>query len=146
MSASFSTIPFEVRECIYEKILTCPKSATSESGRAPSSSLCNLLFLSKQLHDEIKTFLRSQLCVLIKTNDPEFVQNVLRDGAPPLPIISQLWSQDGTVRKSALGAPVAMELDFYTYHNHLPSESSPAFMIPAESIHQLLRMKLMEIK
>jgi tetratricopeptide (TPR) repeat protein len=143
MSSSFSNIPCEIRERVYAKLLTCPKPSASEGGKAPSSPLCNLLFLNKQIHEEIKTFLKSQLCVLIKTNDPEFIQKILKDDAAPLPIVSQLRSNNGMVQQSASGAPIAMEVDLYMYHNHLSSESSPAFMIPAESIHPLLEMMWM---
>jgi hypothetical protein len=140
MSASFSNIPLEIRECVYAKLLTCPKPAASEDGKAPSSPLCALLLVNQQFHKEIKTFLKSQLCILIKTNDPEFIENILKDSQAPLPIISQLRSKDGTVQQAALGAPIAMELEFYMYRNHLSFESFPAFIIPAQSIHELLNM------
>jgi hypothetical protein len=143
MSASFSNIPLEIRECVYAKLLTCPKPAASEDGKAPSSPLCALLLVNQQFHKEIKTFLKPQLCILIKTNDPEFIENILKDSQAPLPIISQLRSKDGTVQQAALGAPIAMELDLYMYHNHLSSESFPAFIMPAESIHALLSMMWM---
>jgi hypothetical protein len=140
MSASFSDIPFEIRERVYAKLLTCPTPAASEDGKAPSSPLCALLLANKKIHKEIKTFLKSQLCILIKTNDPEFIENILNDKGSPLPIISQLRSKDGTVQQAALGAPIAMELDLYMYHNHLSSEISPAFIVPAKSIYTLLSM------
>ena len=137
--SSLLSLPVTIRERIYAELLTYPSTTPITEGRAPSSALCSLLFVNHQFKGEILTFLESQLCVLIKTNDPKFVNDILKDRNELL-LISQLHSKDSTVQKEATTASVGMELDLYMYHNHLDAVSFPAFLVPAKSIKQLLRV------
>ncbi|KAF1938097.1 hypothetical protein EJ02DRAFT_458179 [Clathrospora elynae] len=140
MVSTFLTAPITVREQIYRELLTCEPSTAINKGKAPSSPICQLLTLNRQISDEVTKFLKGQLCVLIKTNDPCFIQDSLEDENKRLSLISQLQSQDGAVRKDATSAPIAMELDFYMFHSNLEAISSSAFLVPVTSIKALLSM------
>ncbi|KAJ4303742.1 hypothetical protein N0V90_002643 [Kalmusia sp. IMI 367209] len=113
------------------------------STNAPSSPLCTLLTLSRQIYAEANSFLRSQLLVLLKTNDKAFIQKTLDEdwGQSRVSLVSQLRSRDGTITKNASSAPVAMELDFYMYHNDQDTESYAAFLIPASSVKTMAQVQ-----
>jgi hypothetical protein len=140
MSSILLTVPIQIREQIYQDLLTCSPSRSSPSETARSSPICRLLTLNRQLNDEITQYMKSQLCVLIKTNDPQFIQDILGDKDERLPLISQLRSLDGRNKKNVTGAIVAMELDLYMFQNDLEATSSAAFLIPAASTKTLLSM------
>jgi hypothetical protein len=141
LDSKFLLAPYTVREQIYAALLTCEPSITTEKKKAPSSPIGKLLRLNRQIHDEVVRFMRSQLCVLIRTNNSSFIQDIVKDKKKRLPIISQLQSEDGTTHKDVSTAPVAMELEFYMFVNDLAlSGSSAAFLLPASSIKPLLDM------
>lgn len=131
---SFSGIPSVLREKIYYNILTTQPENLERV--APASPLCKLLTVSRQVHDEALQILRRQLPVLVQTNDVGFIKLCLKH---KIPVISQLRSQDGQASKDVTGAPVAMEMEFYVYHNYLPAQSYPAFLLSRGSIPDLAR-------
>jgi hypothetical protein len=140
MGLVFLTVPITIREQIYQDLLTYSPSRPSPSETASSSTICRLLTLNRQLYDEITQYMKSRLCVLINTNDPQFIQDILEDKDERLPLISQLQSLDETVKKDVTRAAVALELDFYIFQHDLEATSSAAFLIPASSIKTLLSM------
>ena len=136
-ATSFNTIPTTIRERIYDNLLTFSTTQSTAKGQAPLSPLCNLLFLNRQIHAEVIKFIKAQLPVLIKTNDPEFVEKILAERGG-LSIISQLRSEDGSISRP-MAAPVAsMEIEMFMYHNHLEVTSFAAFLLPARSTNELL--------
>jgi hypothetical protein len=137
MASPFLDLPITIREQVYHELLTYPASSTTPEDTTPSSPICRLLTLNHQIHGEITQFLKSQLCILIKTNDEKFLRHILRGKHHRSPLISQLRSQDGTISKDIGKAPIAMEVDFYTFRNSLEAVSSAAFLIPATSIKTL---------
>jgi hypothetical protein len=137
MDSPFLDLPITIREQIYHELLTYPASNTTPEDTAPSSPICRLLTLNHQIHGEITQFLKSQLCILINTNDEKFLRDILREKHHHLPLISQLRSQDGTINKDIGKVPIAVEVDFYMFRNSLEAVSSAAFLIPATSIKTL---------
>lgn len=134
---SFENVPITIRERVYDELLTFSTNQSTVRGRAPSSALSKLVFLNRQIHAEIINFLRRQLPVLIKTNDPEFVKKILGE-RKGVQIISQLRSEDGAISKQIAESLTSMELEMYMYHNHLDATSFAAFLLPASSIKELL--------
>jgi len=181
---TFQTLPITIREQIYHELLTYtpagyndPYDSDAETGSvvarrtrrldvppqasAPSSPLCKLLTLSRQINAEIFQFLRLQLCVVVKSNHPKFLRSIFdktipvlpgcptynsrgrRVDCPRVPLISQLQSCDEIVKKDFSGFPVAMELEFYTpcpYRNRSPMEDTSCFLLPASSLPILIRI------
>lgn len=135
----FLSVPVTVREQIYAELLTDSPAIPTAEGNATSSTLCRLLFLNHQIKHEVGNFLESQLCVLIKINNIQFVEWML-ESPPELPFISQLRSQDGTMQKQPSTAIISMEVEIYMYHNRLERKSFPAFLIPASSTKDLLKV------
>lgn len=131
---SFTGIPLELRERIYTDLLTYIPAPSS--GSAPSSPICTLLSLNRQIHTEIIKFLQSQLLVLLKTNDKKFIENTLKTtwGSTTTPVVSQLCSSDGNIRKMCSNAPIAMEFEFYMYMSDQEADSYEAFLIPISSL------------
>jgi hypothetical protein len=140
MGANFLTVPVTVRKKIVQELLTYSPSQTTPPNTAPSSPLCRLLTLNRQINEEVTQVLNSQLYILIKTNDPRFIKDILNDRDQRLPLVSQLRSRDGTINKHVGKAPIALELDFYMFKDDLEATSSAAFLIPASSIKPLLSM------
>jgi hypothetical protein len=138
MVSSLLDIPITIREQIYHELLIYPTSHATSQDSVASSPICRLLTLNRQINEEITQYLRSQLCVLINTNDPKFIRDILREKRQQLPLLSQLRSQDGAINKDIGKVPIAMELDFYMFRNDLEAVSSAAFLIPATSIETLL--------
>ena len=136
-ATSFNTIPITIRERIYDKLLAFSTAQSTTKGQAPSSSLCNLLFLNQQIHAEVTEFIKAQLPVLIKTNDPEFVEKILAEHGG-LSIISQLRSEDGSISQPMAMPLISMEIELLMYHNHLEVTSFAAFLLPARSTKELL--------
>lgn len=136
-ATSFNNIPITIREQIYDNLLTFSTIQSTAKGQAPSSPLGNLLFVNRQIHAEVIDFIRSQLPVLIKTNDPEFVEKILAERGG-LSIISQLRSEDGFVSRQMAIPLVSMEIEMFVYDNHLPVTSFAAFVLPARSTQELL--------
>jgi hypothetical protein len=134
---SFINLPITIRERIYDDLLTFPTTLSTAKGQAPSSTLCNFLFINRQIHAEVIDFIRSQLPVLIKTNDPEFVEKILSERGG-LPIVSQLRSEDGSISRLMATPLVSMEIEMSMYHNHLEVTSFAAFLLPARSMKELL--------
>ncbi|KAL1597248.1 hypothetical protein SLS60_008832 [Paraconiothyrium brasiliense] len=101
-------IPIELRERIYKSLLT--HNPTSSSTLAPASPICALLTLNHQIHAEIISFLQSQLLVLLKTNDKDFISKTLDTtwDSTAKPLMSQLHSGDLTIIKSAAGSHIAI--------------------------------------
>ncbi|KAF2445936.1 hypothetical protein P171DRAFT_431311 [Karstenula rhodostoma CBS 690.94] len=131
---SLTGIPFELRERIFEYLLS--HTPTPSPTPAPASPLCALLTLNRQIHAEIIAFLRSQLLVLIKTNDEEFIGKSLDAtwGPTPMLFLSQLRSRDLSIQKSAANAPIAMELEFYMFMSDKDATSTAAFLVPAREL------------
>jgi hypothetical protein len=130
-TTKFNNIPITIRERIYDELLTFSTT------QAPSSPLCNLLFLNRQIHSEVIQFIKAQLPVLIKTNDSEFVEKILAERGG-LSIISQLRSEDGSISRSMAAPIVSMEIEMIMYHNHLEVTSFAAFLLPARYTKELL--------
>lgn len=179
---TFQTLPITIREQIYHELLTYtpagyndPYHSNAETGSvarrtrrldvppqasAPSSPLCKLLTLSRQINAEIFQFLRLQLCVVVKSNHPGFLRSIFdktipvlpgcpaynsrgrRVDCPRVPLISQLQSCDEIVKKDFSGFPVAMELEFHTTRNRNPNpmENASCFLLPASSLPILIRI------
>ena len=139
MAPSFTDIPLELRERLYASLLTY--TPTPGSNPAPSSPLCTLLTLNRQIHAEIIAFLKSQLLVLLKTNDKDFIKHTLDTdwGPAETPLLSQLCSRDGAVVKNYANAPIAMELDFYMYMSRNATDSHGAFLVPASSLKAMVQ-------
>jgi len=181
---SFQTLPITIREQIYHELLTYtpagykdPYLSDAQTGSvvaprpgtrcldvppqtsAPSSPLCKLLTLSRQINAEIFQFLRLQLCVVVKSNHPSFLRSIFdktipvlpgcptysrgrRVDCPRVPLISQLQSCDEIVKKDFSGFPVAMELEFHTIRNRNPNpmENTSSFLLPASSLPILIRI------
>lgn len=133
-------IPIELRSRIYSHLLS--HTSTSTSSSAPASPLCALLILNRQINAEIITYLKSQLLVLLRTNDEKFIsQTLASDGLwqPALPFLSQLRSCDSAIRKNPANAPIAMELEFYKFMSDKEADSFAAFLIPASSLEALAK-------
>ena len=178
---TFQTLPITIREQVYHELLTYtpagyndPYHSNAETGSvgrrtrrldvppqasAPSSPLCKLLTLSRQINAEIFQFLRRQLCVVVKSNHPWFLRSMFdktipalpgcpryssgrRVDCPRVPLISQLQSCDEIVKKDFSGFPVAMELEFHTTRNRNPNpmENASCFLLPASSLPILIRI------
>lgn len=178
---TFQTLPITIREHIYQELLTYTPAVYDEpyyseaqmgsietsstkgccldvppQASAPSSPLCKLLTLSRQINAEIFQFLRRQLCVVVKSNHPWFIRStfdkrlpVLRGQdsrdhlmeCPRVPLISQLQSCDETVKKDFSGFPVAMELEFHvpcSMRNRYPMKNTSCFLMPASSLPILI--------
>jgi hypothetical protein len=140
-AASFENVPVTIRERIYDELLTFSTTQSTDKGRAPSSILCSLLFLNRQIHAEVIGFTKAQLPVLIKTNDPEFVEKIVGERKGPKPnysFISQSRSANGSILKRIAGSLISMEIEMYMCHNHLDGESFAAFLLPASSMKEFL--------
>ncbi|KAL5392861.1 hypothetical protein DPSP01_000556 [Paraphaeosphaeria sporulosa] len=137
---SLSGLPLEIRERIYESLLTNTPSSTAGPSSVPASPLCTLLTLNRQIHAEIIAFLKSQLLVLLKTNDPEFISKTLTTqwGPSTMTFVSQLRSSDFSVQKDAANAPIAMELDFHMFISDKEATSTAAFLVPASSLKMMV--------
>lgn len=96
----FDNLLITIRERKYDELLPFSTNHFTVRGRASSSALSKLVFLSRQIHAEIVDLSRTQLPVLIKINDPdfEFVKIILRE-RKRLQIISQMRSEDGAISK-----------------------------------------------
>jgi len=144
MGFSLLQVPNTIRKQIYAELLTYPAVACAEedvqASAAPASPIGKILTLNHAIHHEVIDFLVHQLCVLIKTNDPIFIQAMLAQTGElrPVPIVSQLRSMNATVNKDVSHAPIAMELDLFRYENSLPVESYNAFLMPATSMQGVL--------
>ncbi|KAJ4346518.1 uncharacterized protein N0V89_010449 [Didymosphaeria variabile] len=103
---SLMGIPIELRERIYKYLLT--HTPTSSSTLAPASHICALLTLNHQIHAEIISFLQSQLLVLLKTNDKDFISKTLDTDSTAVPFISQLRSGNLTIIKTANNSHIAI--------------------------------------
>jgi len=137
----FENVPVTIRERMYDELLTFSTTQSTDKGRAPSSALCNLLFLNRQIHVEIIGLMKAQLPVLIRTNDPEFVEKIVGERGstdPSYSFISQLRSEDRAISKRITGSLVSMEVEIYMYHNHLDRQSFAAFLLPARSTKEFL--------
>jgi hypothetical protein len=149
---TFLTVPITVREQIYHELLTYTPStinfqlpiASAPSERyfpkaAPASPLCRLLTLNRQIHAEVLQYLRSQLCVVPKSNLSRFTVSIFDERALRVPLISQLQSRDGSVKKDFSKFPVAMEWDICVFQRELEAESASWFLIPATSLPTLIQ-------
>jgi hypothetical protein len=134
----FTDVPIEIRERVYADLLTY--FPTPSSNAAPSSPICALLTLNRQIHAEIITFLQSQLLVLLRTNDEKFIEQTLDTtwGSTTTPVVSQLRSRDGAIKKSCSNAPIAIELEFYMYMSDREPDSYGAFLIPVSSLKSMV--------
>ena len=164
---TFQTLPITIREQIYHELLTYTPAGYNHvyisnepfTASAPSSPICKLLTLSRQINAEIFQFLRLQLCVVVKSNHPSFLRSIFdktipvlpgcprysrgrRVDCPRVPLISQLQSCDEIVKKDFSGFPVAMELEFHTTRNRNPNpmENASCFLLPASSLPILIRI------
>jgi hypothetical protein len=169
---TFQTLPITIREQIYHELLTYtppghdhpydpgPRRVDPnplDVASAPSSPICKLLTLSRQINTEIFQFLRRQLCVVVKSNHPLFVRSTFdksllflrynsrgrRVDGPRVPLISHLQSCDGTVKKDFSGFPVAMELEFHVpswRRDSSPMENTSCLLMPASSLPILIRI------
>jgi len=166
---TFQNLPITIREQIYHELLTYTPAGYNHvyisnepfTASAPSSPICKLLTLSRQINAEIFQFLRLQLCVVVKSNHPGFLRSIFDKTIPVLPgcpaynsrgrrvdcprvtLISQLQSCDDIVKKDFSGFPVAMELEFYTpcsHRNRDPMENTSCFLLPASSLPILIRI------
>jgi hypothetical protein len=102
------TVPITIREQIYHELLTYIPSETATKDVAPSSPICKLLALNRQINTEVLKFLSSQLCVVVKTNYSRFGDSILDEQVYRLPLISQLQSRSGAIKKDCSRFPVAM--------------------------------------
>jgi len=134
-SCRFLQVPVTIREQIYEELLTYKAAAPENEASAGAAPICGLLLLNRFIHDEVLSFFRSKLCVLIKTN-AIVSQRLLDEG--DLPIISKLSSNHGATHQDASKFPVAMELDLYLFQHGLSTESFATFIIPASSMQAFI--------
>lgn len=136
-------IPLEIRERIYQNLLTRTHDPSSTPGpkAVPASPLCALLTLNRHIHAEILSFLKSQLLVLFKTNNARFVINTLKDQGGetgPFAFVSQLRSADWSTQKSTANAPIAMELEHYYLGVEGDVDSLAAFLVPASKLKTMV--------
>jgi hypothetical protein len=149
---TFLTVPITIREQIYHELLTYIPPARNvqvlspdtQSNRsihevAPSSPLCKLLTLNRQINEEVFQFISSQLCVVVKTNNPRFITTLFDQRMQRLPLISQLKSRSGAIQKDFSRFPVAMEWDLCAYRHRLEAESAPCYLMPATSLMPLIQ-------
>src|SRR5689334_20725505 len=104
--ATFLSLPVTIREQIYAKLVTYTPS-TSERARMPSSPICKLLLVNRQCYAEVLDFVKSQLLVLIQTNDSDlFVHDIIKEASVRrLPIVSQLKNESNVAHKDIFKAP-----------------------------------------
>ena len=57
-ATSLNNLPITIREQIYDDLLTFSTTHSTAKGQAPSSTLCNLLFLNRQIHEEVIGFIK----------------------------------------------------------------------------------------
>ncbi|KAL1796330.1 hypothetical protein ACET3X_004870 [Alternaria dauci] len=147
---TFLTVPVTIREQVYHELLTYLPPATNVQvitpwkaafeGVAPSSPICKLLTLNRQVNTEVFEFLTRQLCVVVKTNQPRFIGSIFDERVERLPLISQLQSCTGAIKKDISRFPVAMEWDICALRSELEPESAPCYLMPATSMIQLIQI------
>jgi hypothetical protein len=77
--------------------------------------------------------------VVLKSNHSRFTGSIFDERALRVPLISQLQSRDGSVKKDFSKFPVAMEWDICVFQNGLEAESASWFLIPATSLPTLIQ-------